>query len=82
MVNAGFEIIAEAKMDSRRNPGSIDGVALGQRTTEFGPEWVTWEWVEYPGEERRFFWGHYLRDETMARKDFCDRVLKVFYKFV
>lgn len=76
--NAGFEIIAEAALPQPEETEVVYGVALGIKQTTFSPEWVTWEWSEYPGYARSYFWGHYFRNELDAYSDYRSRVVKVF----
>lgn len=71
--NAGFDIIFE---HSTTKTDGTEGIALGQRDTQFGREYVTWHFIDWP-EGRSYFWGHYFMNKDNARTDFNDRVLKL-----
>ena len=80
--NAGFTIMAEA-YGAVPNDGDeytgLEGVAIGRKVTDFGEEWVTWEWVEREGEERSYYWGHYFSNRETAYKDYLKRMCTILY---
>lgn len=75
MENAGFTIIAETH---RPIDGTVEGIALGYKATQFGEEFVTWAFTERPREERSYFWGHYFRTEANAYIDYHERALRLW----
>lgn len=77
--NAGYTIIAEHE---RTVGGHIEGVALAYMDkTYIGREFVTWEFTEFPGSERSYFWGHYMTNDCAAWKDYFKRIDKVEGRF-
>lgn len=74
--NAGYKIIAES---SKQTAEGTAGVVLAYKDKQYiGREFVTWEFNEFPGEARSYFWGHYTCNEQAAREDFNDRAARMF----
>lgn len=78
--NAGYTILAEAYGAVPNDDDEyvrLEGVALGHRVTEFGDEWVTWEFDEREYEGRSYYLGHYFWERETAYNDYRKRMASV-----
>lgn len=72
MKNAGYTIIDHVWYELDGNINRY--IVLGERRTQYGYEYVTWESADH----KDFFWGHYFTHYEFAKADFYNRLKEKF----
>ena len=72
MNNAGYKIIkAECYGKTKEH---CYYVVLGKKDSDYGTQYVTWESTDLTS----FYWGHYINNDIVAKKDYHQRLLNLY----
>lgn len=70
--NAGYEII-DFECYKHTNEHKYY-VVLGVARTDLGTKFVTWESTDL----KTFYWGHYINEYVIAKKDYHERLIHLY----